>query len=440
MATSYSTYMWQRRPQTIPPCEVATARPAGCSTFRFRQRRRLALQIMSCTGVVLIALTAACSGSGSPGAALGSDGTQHTAGSVACVGASSSGAPLNGVNSSRAPLDVAALDAGVDDVLQVFGSKDAIRAVLISVDGRTVVERYPGATVDGTRNIYSVTKSVMSTLIGIAIAEHRLTGLDQTLGQMLPDDASMMRPEVAAITLRQLLTMTAGLPDSSSAGSSFASTPDWITAILTQGNDQQPGRFFAYSDAGAHLLSAILEKATGQSTFDYARRKLFGPLGISTEPAISLVDSPDAVATYNSTPGFIWPTDPQGHNTGYAGIKLSPGDLLKLGQLYLNHGQWNGAQLVPADWIDQATCTQIKTSEFMVGGGYGYMWWTMDVAGDPAFAANGYGGQLVLVIPARGLVVAVSSDATVDGPHHLIDNQQVITLMASQVVPKVPQS
>lgn len=394
---------------------------------------------MTCTAAILIAVTSACSGSDSLVGGESSGGTQSTVSPVNCGGgfASSSASP-NGVASTSAPLDVAALDAGVDAVLHVFDSKDAIRAVLISVDGRTVVERYPGATADDTRDIHSATTSVMSTLIGIAIAEHRLNGLDQTLGQMLPDDAPMMRPEVAAITLRQLLTMTAGLPDTSSSDPSFVSTSDWIKAILTQGNDQQPGRFFAYSDAGAHLLSAILEKATGQSTLDYARLKLFDPLGISTEHAPTLVAGPDTVATYNSTPGFIWPTDPQGYDLGFSGIKLSPGDLLKLGQLYLNHGQWNGGQLVPADWIDQAACTQVRTSALVVGGGYGYMWWTMNVAGDPAFAADGWGGQLIMVVPARGLVVAVSSDTTVDDPQHLIDNQQVITLMSSQVFPKVP--
>ena len=93
---------------------------------------------------------------------------------------------------------------------------------------------------------------------------------------------------------------------------------------------------------------------------------------------------------------------------------------------------------MPADWIDQATCTQVRTSALVVGGGYGYMWWTMNVAGDPAFAADGWGGQLIMVVPARGLVVAVSSDTTVDDPQHLIDNQQVVTLMSSQVFPKVP--
>lgn len=392
---------------------------------------------MSWVGAVLIALTGACSGPGSPAPTGSSSLAPSTAVPVDCVTASAGADSSGAADSTSAGLDVAALTAGVDNLLQVFASKDAMRAVLVSVDGRTVVERYPGSTADESRDIYSVTKSVMSTLIGIAIADHRLAGLDQTLDQLLPDYASTMSPEVAGITLRQILTMTAGLPADSDPA--FEPTSDWIKAILTQGNDQQPGQFFEYSNAAAHLLSAILEKATGQSTLEYARRKLFDPVGIATEPATTTVKGPGNQDAYHPAPGFAWPTDPQGHNVGYVGIKLAPRDLVTLGRLYLDRGQWNGAQVVPADWVDQATCAQVQTSGLMPGGGYGYMWWTMEAAGDPAYVAAGYGGQLIMVVPARRLVIAVSSDTDFEGQDRLIDDQAVINLLSLDVLPAVPR-
>ena len=281
----------------------------------------------------------------------------------------------------------------------------------------------------------SITKSVVSTLVGIAVAEHRLAGLDQTLATALPAYAAIMRPEVAAITVRQLLTMTAGFPDTWDGDASLVSSPDWVRAILTEGIDEQPGRFFAYSDAGPHLLSAILTRATGQSVLEYARAKLFDPLGIPTEPATDIVAVPGNTEMYDATEGFTWPVDPQGFQVGCCLLTLRPADLLKLGQLYLDQGQWNGNPVLPSAWVQEATTSHIPAANVVADGGYGYLWWVLDAAGALAFAAVGYGGQLIEVVPARRLVVVVSSEFSLAGqdPTRLVATP-VLAQMVSQVI------
>jgi CubicO group peptidase (beta-lactamase class C family) len=223
-----------------------------------------------------------------------------------------------------------------------------------------------------------------------------------------------MSRQETAITVSQLLTMTAGLPENSS-GAAFMGSPDWIDFILSYGLEHPPGSAFAYSDPSAHVLAAVLTRATGQPLLAYARRHLFDPLGIDTRPAFTPKavsgDSLVALDRYTSaSSGFAWPTDPQGTYVGFMGIKLTPTGLAKLGELYLHHGRWNGRQVVPAAWVHQATSPHMRLS---AGQGYGYLWWTFLNNGHPLYAAIGSEGQFVIVDPHLDLVVVIASD--VDG-------------------------
>ena len=140
-----------------------------------------------------------------------------------------------------------------------------------------------------TSNLFSVTKSVVGTLIGIALSDGSLGSIDQPLGELLPAYAADMEPEEAAITLRQLLTMTAGLPEELGRDlPEWMLTDDWVRSILAEPLEQSPGEGFAYSNASSHLLSAVLTEATGMSVLDYARARLFDPLGITSRPAPDL--------------------------------------------------------------------------------------------------------------------------------------------------------
>jgi len=353
-----------------------------------RPLRRLA-QVCVATTVVLVAVVA-CSGSPAGPGPERPDAARSTASTDSRVVA------VDLEKRIQAFLD-----------LDYSGSFDNIRAILVTAHGRPVFERYYKSSASATSNVFSVTKSVMSVLIGIALDEGHLRGVDQTLAELLPAHAAAMAPQVKAITLRQILTMTGGLPADPPAGlPGFTTTGDWVASILRAGTEQPPGQGFSYSSAGSHLLSAILAEATGRSTLDYAREKLFTPLGIDTIPAAEPLAREESLPAYNRA-GFAWPKDPQGHHIGFSFLKLTARDMEKLGRLWLNEGRWGGRQLVSVAWVDVSTRPQVLTAE--TPDRYGYQWWVTTADNHPAFAAMGSGGQLVEVVPDLDLVVVVAS-------------------------------
>jgi len=300
------------------------------------------------------------------------------------------------------------LAANIAQYAQTTSDFDQVRAILVARGDDIVHEQYFGTDADAYWGLQSVTKSVISTLIGIAVGEGLIGGLDDTLGQLLPEYVEDMSPAVQQTTLRQLLTMTAGFPaDSGGAAPAFTTSDNWVREILAT-PAAPPGGQFAYASGTSHLLSAILEQATGTSALAYARSHLFGPLGIDTTPAFrgQLVDQQSAAA-YDQA-GFAWPVDPQGVSTGWFGLRLRPQDLLKLGQLYLDGGRWDGRPIVPEDWVDEATRQQVPAQGN--GEGYGYQWWTGDLDGEPSYRAMGYGGQMIAVVPSRDLVVVTATE------------------------------
>jgi CubicO group peptidase (beta-lactamase class C family) len=226
-----------------------------------------------------------------------------------------------------------------------------------------------------------------------------------------------MDAETAAVTLEEVLTHTAGFAaEGSGSGKEYFFADDWVAKILADRTDSGPGGDSAdYSDAGAHLVSAILAEATGTPVLEYAREKLFEPLGIPTEPAFEpafdFTDETAAAALYDEywNAGFTWPADPQGVHEGACCIKLRTQDLAAIGQLYLDEGKWGGEQVVSAEWVEQATTAHVDINGAGTVG-YGYLWWVTEVADEPGFMAYGRGGQVIHVVPALDLVVAVSTE------------------------------
>jgi CubicO group peptidase (beta-lactamase class C family) len=352
--------------------------------------------------------------------------------------ASCTGDPQGDGSSSRSNTDVAATIArGVADQLalgpEIGVDYSGLRAVLVTVDGRTVFKEYYNASPDDTFNTFSVTKSVLSTLVGIAVGEGKLD-LDGTLAQLLPRQASSMAPPTSGATLRQLLSMTAGFKEDSE----FSTSANWVEDIVTSAEVAAPGEAFVYSDGSAHLVSAILETATGESVLHYGRPRLFDPLGISTAPALTPTFGTGNPADYLRA-GFAWPVDPQGHATGYSWLKLRPADLAKIGQLYLDRGTFGGREVVPSAWVNEATTNQSEAPGRRFGGdGYGFMWWVRSAGDDPAYAALGFGGQMIEVIPNLRLVVVTAvdidyGDATDQGVNGLL----TLSLAESVIAPAV---
>jgi CubicO group peptidase (beta-lactamase class C family) len=310
-------------------------------------------------------------------------------------------------------------DEGMDPKGLVVIDDDAggvypgLRSVLVVRHGVLVFEHYYHGAIPATYfNLWSVTKSVTSALVGIALGEHTLGGLDQPISRLLathlpprPD------PRLRRATLEQVLTMTTGLPADPTDGTppGLVQASDWVRFVLSQHPATTPGARFAYSSDGSHLLSAILADATGQPTLRYAQAKLFGPLGIASDHPFQPLLAARNQAAYQRA-GFAWPTDPQGYHLGYGFLKLTARDLAKLGYLYLKGGAWESRQVVPAAYVRASTQTHVPTGgTFGPFTGYGYQWWTTTEQGHHAFAAIGLGGQLVEVVPDLDLVVVMTS-------------------------------
>lgn len=164
-------------------------------------------------------------------------------------------------------------------------------------------------------------------------------------------------------------------------------------------------------------LSAVLVQATGRPVLDYARDKLFDPLGISTRPAAQPVVVPGpagdfaaVLAEYAAITGFAWPVDPTGLAEGFSDLRITTRDMVTIGRLYLDDGRRDGRPVVSADWVSSATTGHVTTPQGLRdGGGYGYQWWVGQARGHATYAATGRGGQLIQVVPDLGLVVAAAS-------------------------------
>jgi CubicO group peptidase (beta-lactamase class C family) len=300
---------------------------------------------------------------------------------------SSPGAP-NGAARARL-LDPALLDSAYARAAAL----PRLRSLLVARDGRLARERYwRGARADRRTNIKSASKSIVSALVGIAIAEGALDSVRQPIASFFPRELGpTAAPQARRITIEDLVSMRAGLQSTSFDGyGAWVRSPDWVRYALTRPVVAEPGGQMLYSTGSSHLLSAILTKATGRSTWSYAQRKLGTPLGI-TIPR--------------------WSRDPQGIYFGGNDMYLSPREMMAFGQLYLDRGRAKGRQVVPAAWIDSSFV--VRGYSPWNGHGYGYGWWHRRSGTHDVHFAWGYGGQYIFVVPSLGLVVVATSDAEV---------------------------
>jgi CubicO group peptidase (beta-lactamase class C family) len=348
--------------------------------------------------------------------------------------------PSPTTQASAAPVNYRQLGESIE---QAIGSGsvalDTIEAVLINAEGQTMLTHYRnGREPEKPMHVYSVTKSVLSALIGIAIGEKLIKDLDSPLVELLPRHRAQMTGDLARVTLRQLMTMSAGFPEDDSTPSVFADAirqdGDTVTFILKHGLVSPPGETFAYSNSSAHLVSAVLTQALRQAdgpnprtVLDYATEKLFKPLGIDTRNPYTDRFRPDDPTPFEKA-GFGWATDAQAINIGAGGLRLRPADTLKFGQLYLDHGTWQAKQLIPEKWVTESIAPSPASSQ------YGMMWWLETTpSGDSAYAAMGFGGQVIVVVPEHRLVVAVASQPTKD---YATDSDAVFALVSNIILTK----
>lgn len=262
-----------------------------------------------------------------------------------------------------------------------------IEGIAVMAEGKLVAEHR--WTQDIPRNIYSHTKSFMSTAVGIAISEGKLS-LDDKLAEFFPEavpqDASPLLYESA---LRHLLTMSSGFDRSLLMGADRrlgVGAPDYIRYMLSQPVLAKPGDHFHYSTADSILAGRMLEKAIGMGMAEFLWERIFRPMDIGYP---------------------MWEFCPQGHAIGGGGMCLGLRDMMKLGQLYLDGGKWNGEQLVDPAWVKAATTKQIDTpkNDNVWHCGYGYQFWMSPYP--DAYRADGAHGQITTVLPEKGMVVSI---------------------------------
>ncbi|MGD8998681.1 MAG: serine hydrolase [Anaerolineae bacterium] len=276
-------------------------------------------------------------------------------------------------------------------------------SLLIIRNGYVVLDAYL-YPYDNTipHKLASVTKSVMTTLIGIAVDQGTME-LDQPMVSFFSDrtidNLDALKEQV---TVRHLVSMRNGfesgcLSRDEPTLNAMRANPDWIQAALDRKMVREPGTSFCYDSPGMHLLSAILQEATGMTALEFARENLFEPLGIREA---------------------FWQSDPQGYTHGWGDLYLKPRDAAKIGYLWLNNGAWEGKQIVSASWVADS----VKAVSRAGDDGYGYGWW---VAEDSYFA-SGRGGQHIRVYPALNAIVVTTASG--------LDYDQIVPMLTAAFV------
>ncbi|WP_242269029.1 serine hydrolase [Bacillus cereus group sp. BfR-BA-01408] len=274
-----------------------------------------------------------------------------------------------------------------------------MNGMLVVQKGNVIFEKYyKGHGPDDAFHVASVTKTIISALIGICIDKGYIKSVDQRVIEFFPE----YKLKASEVTVRHLLTMTAPYPfvDWQEPLEELCTQQDWIQYTLNRiGNGGEIGSF-KYSSAGAHLLSAIIMSVTGKNTREFANEYLFQPLGMREIPNYNMKAFGFDDLFGKDVKG--WVHDPNGISTGGWGLTLTVKDMAKFGQLYLNEGTHNGKQILSTPWIKESTT--------MNQNQYGYLWWLREEDGIFSYCAMGDGGNVICCIPKKDLVVVIASE------------------------------
>lgn len=304
------------------------------------------------------------------------------------------------------------------DLSDAYRGAEEIRplsSLLVSQGGERLGETYwRGATPGRPVNVKSASKSILSLLVGIAIEEGHIRSVDQPIREFFHEYyRNLEDPRKRLVTVEHLLSMQAGLATTSFGNyGAWASSADWIGYALRRPMRCLPDRCWEYSTGNYHLLSALLTRATGTDTRSWARRKLLGPLDV---------------------PARSWDRGPDGYYLGGNNMAFTPRELLRVGEMLLDGGRWNGQQIVPAEWIEQSW-TPLVTSSFN-GNDYGYGWWGRRLSGERVWYAWGYGGQYLFLVP--GLDLAVVATTEVDRERRFDADRAIFRILREEIIPEV---
>jgi len=284
----------------------------------------------------------------------------------------------------------------------ISNTLSATDSVLIVRHGYLLFEKYSGRTSEEPKILMSVTKSVISALLGIAIDKGLVKSIDQKMMEFFPDiDSKSIDDSVREITLRHLLTMSANIH--------AYTAPNYLRVLFEEPLTREPGKSFAYNDSDPQIISMIITKVSSLSAANFAREYLFKPIGVET---------------------YYW-EELGDYSSGHSGLSLRPRDMARLGYLYLNKGRWDGKQIVSEKWINESTQNQISG---LIAGeyadSYGYYWWLDKVNENKFYLAEGYGGQVIAVLPDLDIVfVTTASGYDYSASRSLLENYVIPAVM-----------
>ncbi len=305
------------------------------------------------------------------------------------------------------PTEVGLDPTGVLAFLRAAEAAGSMHSFMILRHGKVAAEgswrpygaRYP-------HMLFSLSKGFTATALGMAIEEGLLT-LDAPVVSFFPEQAPPNpSPNLAAMRVRHLLTMTTGHAEDTIGRTTRSTETDWVRTFLSLPVEHEPGSPFVYNSGATYMLSAIIQKVTGQRLLDYLKPRLFGPLG---------------------TTAMTWDTCPKGINTGGWGLSVRIEDIAKFGQLYLQRGVWQGKRVVPEKWVVQATSKQVSNGtdpQSDWAQGYGFQFWRCR---HNAYRGDGAFGQFCIVMPDQDAVVAITSGVS--------DMQAVLNAVWSHLLP-----
>jgi CubicO group peptidase (beta-lactamase class C family) len=280
---------------------------------------------------------------------------------------------------------------------------ESLHSFMLVRHGQVVAEGWWSPyNADSPHSLFSLSKSFTSTAVGLAVAEGKLS-VDDLVLKFFPEDApAEPSKNLKAMRVSDLLRMSTGHQEEPKRTKEIP----WTKNFLAQPVPHKPGAHFLYNTSGTYMLSAIVQKATGMTVLDYLKPRLFEPLGIEHP---------------------TWETSPQGITTGGFGLSIRTEDIARFGQLYLQKGNWNGKQLVPAAWVEAATSRQTSNGSDPARDwdqGYGYQFWRCR---HNAYRGDGAFGQYCIVMPDQDAVIAMTSGVK--------DMQSVLNLVWDKLLP-----
>lgn len=298
-----------------------------------------------------------------------------------------------------------AFDKSMQNYLQALVDKQQnVESIMVLQHGKVIAEHWMGeGKPDVPHSLWSVSKSFTSTAVGFAVAEGKLNVTDKVIS-FFPDELpAEVSDNLKNMEIRHLLTMTCGQDEEVRSVRDTTNAESWVKGFLAGPVVHEPGTYYVYNSLGTYMLSAIVQKVTGEKVVDYLQPRLFDPLHI---------DAPE------------WDESPQGINCGGWGLHLKTEDLAKMGLFLLQKGKWNGQQLLPQDWVETASSAvvssvpsgvrpeeaeqkglTVENSDWVQG--YGYQFWRCR---HNCFRADGAYGQYIIVMPEKDAVVAVTAN------------------------------